>query len=126
MQERTPEIDINITQLKTGQEERSHQIPVFLPYTDTILAQQEALAKRLGVLVLLPGETEEEYAIKTLRGMSNTLEKRGWDPQPIGSSKFVIKLPNDNALDYLISRRAWPCKEDRTFFRSTDGQGKKA
>lgn len=98
--------------------------PLFIPYIQQTVEQQEQLFKRLGVVDLPQGEVTLEDVVRTLREMSEIFKKNTWKPRQIGPRKFVIELHNDNALDYLISRSYWPCKENRSF-ESPNGMGKK-
>lgn len=77
------------------------------------------LAKKLGVITLAQGETDIEEAIKTLRGMSESFKARNWNLQRLAPGEFIIELPNDNALNYLLSKSHWQCKEGRSYFRVT-------
>lgn len=60
------------------------------------------MEKILGVITLAHRETDIEETLMTVREMSETLKRRNWDPMQLSPREYIIELPNENALDYLI------------------------
>lgn len=89
---------------------------IFLPHSQAAVDEREKLARTLGVVVLGYGETEVEKCLDALREMSETFRTRKWNPIPCGPTELVIELPNENALEHLLSRRAWPCRGGGSYF----------
>lgn len=80
-----------------------------------MVARQESLAKKLVVITLPHGEIEIEDAIRSLREMSETFKKTKWDPRQIRARDYVVEFPNDNALNYLLSKTHWQHKDGKSY-----------